>query len=152
MREKGRDHVLGTVNIEASGDAGGTDSKYSDGVDRQVAGVNDDVGSEAQKLKSWTVTVSIYLLSCLFPVITAAVAATDAASHGSSAAANSRKEGAGVSREEQSRYTNVLNGLLKGCLPSLATAPHYLSVDEESAMKASMRKLQRSCVQSSSGN
>ena len=152
MREKGRDHVLGTVNIEASGDAGGMDSKYSDGLDRQVAGVNDDLGSEAQKLKSWTVTVSIYLLSCLFPVITAAVAATEAASHGSSAAANSRKEGAGVSREEQSRYTNVLNGLLKGCLPSLATAPHYLSVDEESAMKASMRKLQRNCVQSSSGN
>ena len=154
VRENGRGPVLGTVNIEASGDADGTDSKYSDGADRQGAGVNDDLGSEAQKLKSWTVTVSIYLLSCLFPVIAAAVDATAAAaaSHGSSVAANRRKEGAGVGREEQSRYTHVLNGLLKGCLPGLATAPHYLSVDEESAMKASMRKLQRSCVQSSSGN
>ena len=160
VREKGKGHVLGTDNIEASGDEDGTDSKYSGGVDRLGAGVNDDLGSEAHKLKSWTVTVSIYLLSCLFPVIAAATAAdatttaAAAASHGSSATATSRKEGAGEreGREEQSRYTHVLNGLLKGSLPGLATAPCCPSVDEESAMKASMRQLQRSCVQSSSGN
>ena len=127
-----------------------TDSKHSDGGVDASAGVN----NEAHKLKSWIVTVSIYLLSCLCPITSASLGSSDGRSHANS---DSKKEGtgagagvgvgAGVGGEEQ-----LLTRLLKGSLPCLLTTPHCLTAQEESVMSATLRLLQRCTVQSSSGN
>lgn len=135
----GADTLNSTVQV-------GTDSKHSDGVADASVGVN----NEAHKLKSWIVTVSIYLLSCIFPVTSSSLVSSEGRSNATS---GSRKEGTGVevgvgvSGEEQ-----LLKRLLKGCLPCLTTTPHCMTAQDESAMTAALRLLQRCSVQSSSGN